>query len=292
MNCQEAIERLPWWLNGSLEPAERREVEDHLAGCASCQVALGETRLAWEVYAEHIPAETLVAYADDEQPWGSDRIDPALLERHLAGCPQCAAELEMARASRLLSEHEEVSLLVPRPAVPARPPRRERAWQAAALAASLTGLVAIGGWVGSVQQLQRAERAPAGRILRGTQGHQGHGAGARSGVAFNAPIAEISATVLRDSKGPAQPTLRAGSGHARLILYPRPSESYREHAAEVRDASGKVIAATGNLELKPGSYFSVDVDTDRLAPGAYTIQVFGTDRGARQPLDRFPFSVK
>src|SRR5436305_7932844 len=126
MNCQEAILRLPWWLNGSLEPEERREVEDHLAGCASCREALEETRLAWEVYAQHIQTEALVAYAADERP---EAIDLGLLERHLEDCPQCAAELEMARASRLLTEHDEVPILVPRQsAVPARRPSRERGW--------------------------------------------------------------------------------------------------------------------------------------------------------------------
>ena len=73
MTCQEATLQLPWWLNGSLEPAERREVEDHLASCASCREALAETRLAWEIYAQHIPTAALVAYAEDERPEGPTR---------------------------------------------------------------------------------------------------------------------------------------------------------------------------------------------------------------------------
>jgi predicted anti-sigma-YlaC factor YlaD len=40
MTCDQAIERLPWLLNGSLEPAEREEVQGHLTTCAACREAL------------------------------------------------------------------------------------------------------------------------------------------------------------------------------------------------------------------------------------------------------------
>ncbi len=188
MTCQEAALQLPWLLNGSLEPAERREVKDHLASCASCREALADTRLAWKIYAQHIPTAALVAYAEDERPEGgdqTDQIDPALLERHLADCPQCAAELEMVRASRLLVDHGEVrridDRLVGRQAAPAQR-GRERGWRAAALAACLTGLVAIGGWVGTVQQLHRVETDAEPQVPRGPQGPA---AAAGSAIAFN-----------------------------------------------------------------------------------------------------------
>jgi len=295
MTCQEAALQLPWWLNGSLEPAERREVKDHLASCASCREALAETRLAWEIYAQHIPTAALVAYAEDERPDRTDQIDqidPALLERHLADCPQCAAELEMVRASRLLVDHDEVLVLGDRlggsQAAPAQR-GRERGWRAAALAAGLTGLVAIGSWVGTVQQLHRVEREAEQQVTRGAQVPA---AAAGSPIAFNSPFAEISVTVTRDAKPPAPPTFQAGSGHATLILNPRPTDTYREHAAEVLDAGGKVIAATRNLDLQTGNSYSVDIDLARLPPGDYTIQVYGTDGAGRKPLDSFPFKIK
>jgi anti-sigma factor RsiW len=299
MTCQEAALQLPWWLNGSLEPAERREVKDHLASCASCREALAETRLAWEIYAQHIPTAALVAYAADEGPDRTDQIDqidPALLERHLANCPQCAAELEMVRASRLLVDHDEVLVfnsrgerLDERQAAPAQR-GRDRGWRAAALAAGLTGLVAIGGWVGTAQQLHRAERAAEPRVLRGAQSPA---TATDPLIAFNSPLNEIFATVLRDAAAPAPATLQAGSGRATLLLHPRPTDTYRQHAAEVLDAGRKVIATSGNnLELKTGSYYSVEIDTNRVPAGAYTIQVYGTDGGGRKPLDRFPFTIK
>ena len=63
MTCDEAIEHLPWLLNGTLEPEEQRQVREHLAGCAACSAALAETRAAGRIFAQHLPTESLVAYA-------------------------------------------------------------------------------------------------------------------------------------------------------------------------------------------------------------------------------------
>lgn len=89
MNCETAIELLPWYLNGTLDESERREVREHLAGCEACRQALEDTRLAWTIHDQHIPSEALVALAWGESPEG---YDPDLLERHLRSCPECAAE--------------------------------------------------------------------------------------------------------------------------------------------------------------------------------------------------------
>src|SRR5215208_3422668 len=128
MNCDDAIELLPWLLNATLEPEEERAVRSHLATCARCRQALEENRFAWTVFGEHVPTEALVAHAFDDLAPGADA---EVLERHLATCPRCAAELEMVRASRLLGEHEDVAVLPVRPAAPAAAPAapaRYRAW--------------------------------------------------------------------------------------------------------------------------------------------------------------------
>jgi anti-sigma factor RsiW len=296
MNCQEAIELLPWWLNGSLEPEERREIDDHLEGCASCRKALVETRLASEVFAQHIPTVALVAYAADEAPEGIDRIDPGLLERHLEDCPQCAAELEMARASRLFSEHEEVPLLVPRQTAPSRQPRRERGWQAAALAAGLTGVIALSGLWTSVQKVHRLEdQIGSTKTLRG--GSQRAGAGERPSaggppIAAGTDLADLYPAGGPVARGGAEATapIQKGAGHATLILHPGSADVYKQHSFEIRDASDRVLASGTRLLDKDRSY-AVTVDLTSLSPGPYVIQVFGTDGGAHKPLDRFPFTV-
>src|SRR5688572_24470403 len=105
-NCDDATERLPWLLNGTLGDEEREAVREHLTQCASCRRALEDTRLAWETFDQHLPTEDIVALA-----WGE--TSNAALEEHLESCPRCTAELELARMSRSLEEDEKI---VPMPA--------------------------------------------------------------------------------------------------------------------------------------------------------------------------------
>jgi anti-sigma factor RsiW len=154
MTCDQSIELLPWLLNGTLDAEERAEVRHHLATCERCRQALTETRQAWTVFAQHIPAKDLVALA-----WGNlpSEIDAPVAEEHLASCAQCAAELEMTRMSRRLEEEENVAVFPaarPRPATGAAP----RTWRAAAIAASLATAVAAAGWIYSAQEAGNLDR--------------------------------------------------------------------------------------------------------------------------------------
>lgn len=158
MNCDLTIEILPWLLNGTLGEDERREALDHLKSCEACRQALGETRLAWRIYDQHIPAAALVAHAGGDAPEG---VDAEVLAAHLAVCPQCTAELELARLSRGLVEDESVALLgAARTAARATPRAVPARWRTTALAAGLAGLVAFGGWYRSAEEA----RALSGRL--------------------------------------------------------------------------------------------------------------------------------
>jgi anti-sigma factor RsiW len=161
MNCDLAIEYLPWLLNGTLEAGERDEVRRHLETCESCRAALNDTREAWTIFGQHLPSDALVALAYGEAPAG---VDTEIAERHLASCPECAAELELARTSRHLEEDARLAVFptVPsnRPGAPERADR-SRSWRIAAIAAGLLAIVSSAGWV---HQLQQA--SDAGRIAR------------------------------------------------------------------------------------------------------------------------------
>lgn len=154
MNCETAIELLPWYLNGTLDAQEQRDVREHLAGCERCRRALEETRLAWKIHDQHLPTEALVALAWGETPEG---LDPGVVERHLQGCPQCSAELELVRTSRALEEEDggRVALFPPRRAE--APARSAGGWRSAALAAGLAGMVAAGGWLWSANRVETLE---------------------------------------------------------------------------------------------------------------------------------------
>ena len=67
MDCDRTTERLPWLLNGSLDPEETAAVRRHLADCELCQKELSETRLAGQIFGAHLPTPAVVAYAFDER---------------------------------------------------------------------------------------------------------------------------------------------------------------------------------------------------------------------------------
>ena len=48
-SCEEVERKLVEYLDGRARPAERRAVEDHLAGCASCRARAEEFRALWGV---------------------------------------------------------------------------------------------------------------------------------------------------------------------------------------------------------------------------------------------------
>ena len=45
VSCQEAAERLPWLLNGTLGDEESRSVREHVLNCAACRRELEELSL-------------------------------------------------------------------------------------------------------------------------------------------------------------------------------------------------------------------------------------------------------
>lgn len=294
MDCEQAIERLPWLLNGTLPPEERRAVEIHVAECGRCAQALAETRAAWKVFAQHLRTADLVAYAADE-PTG---VAKETLERHLAGCPQCAAELEMARASRALAEHEEVAVLPTSAVAQAAAGGRRRGprlWQGSALAASLVGLIAVGGWVTAAQRAhglstelrlarREAQAAPAAAVPRTPAG---------AGAVTVAPIQEVEAAgTLRGGADEANvPTLAAGQIRALIPeIDPARAADYRSYA--IVDSHGAVRHSDrweGGQETHYALFF--DPAALGLSPGRYTVQLYGEGGGRGTPLASFPFVV-
>jgi hypothetical protein len=135
--CARVQELLPWWLNGSLEAADRREVEDHLAACAGCRAELEGTRAAWAIFATHLPAADVAAYGLGLVPG----MKQARIEMHLAGCGDCSAEAaRVGRAARGADG--------PSPRRAARSPWAAGGlpWAPLALAAGLVLGFGLGGW--------------------------------------------------------------------------------------------------------------------------------------------------
>ena len=267
MTCDQSIELLPWLLNGTLEAGEREEVRKHLAGCERCRQALAETRQAWTVFAQHIPAQDLVALAWGDRPSG---IEAAAAEEHLASCAQCSAELELARMSRRLEEEDNIALFPaakPRPVTGAAP----RTWRAAAIAASLAAVVALGGWFHTAQQVgqpttQLAETqtsAPSQEMQPGVLIDLGTGGVVRAG--------DPEKSIPNDQ-------------NSTLILTSRASGDLE---AEILDATAKPVQ---RMHLRQGDHGSYTVLVPAgLKPGAYAIRLL--KEGAPLPEETWSFQV-
>ena len=95
MRCDAVVERLPWYLNGSLDPEEHAAIREHLEGCPACRAELAATADAGRLFGVHPSTETLVALAFGDL--GPE--EEAAVERHLAHCEPCRAERVPAEAS-------------------------------------------------------------------------------------------------------------------------------------------------------------------------------------------------
>jgi anti-sigma factor RsiW len=285
MNCEKAIEILPWLLNGSLEPQESTEVRRHLENCEACREALRDTRQAWKIFGEHLPAESLVQLAYDEAPSG---VDPVLAERHLASCPQCAAELEMARMSRRLEEDDRI---VTFPARTSRERVREtRTWRAAALAAGLAAVVAAGGWwqtasrfsevstlVARNQQTQEEQARLQGQVRSAQEDLARIAANVRE-PQLNSWTGDVSMTdVVRGQQQTGQEIVIPADVDSTPILEASHEVTQPQREVRIVDAAGKVVWRRDGLRRNPTDDYTITFHPGFLKPGLYTVQLYAPD---------------
>jgi hypothetical protein len=325
MNCETAIQLLPWHLNGTLDGNERREVREHLAGCESCRQALEDTRLAWQVYDQHIPSEALVAMAWGESPEGYDPDAADILQRHLQSCPECAADFELARTSRGLEEDDRISLFArpaPRVIMPARAP-----WRSAALAAGLACMVAAGGWFWTAGQAHDLERqlaeVPRTPAVAAPAAPQDDSASRRKLAEMSAQVETLRRQTdeMRDQltkiastgdRGPAprvnvwvddlRPTgdvIRGGPGEVKelpagtpavAMLQPIHEETHKNHRIQVLDAAGKAVWSAEELHRSSADDFAVLLPA--LKPGSYTIRLSAMEGPKRVELESYAIRVR
>jgi hypothetical protein len=318
MTCDQTLELLPWYLNGTLESGELAEVRQHLETCASCRAALAETGQAWSMFAQHIPAPDMVALAWGDRP---SEIDPAAAEAHLASCAECAAELELARMSRRLEEESNVAVF-PAARPQTAPGRAYRGWRAAAIAASLAGLVAAGGWFQTARQPQQAAVRPIVPPVASQPAATPLQAPANSNTDRELATLRQKVKELSDSTDGLQSQVRKSqeqvahlTAEPALSPYISPTDVVRgnEETAEIAVVPAKasvallplrathpetgahehhevvILSASGTpLKTKPvrrdpnGSYLLALIQGE-LKPGDYTLQVYGTADGKRDP---------
>lgn len=277
MTCDQAIELLPWLLNGTLEAGEREAVRGHLVSCSRCREALAETRQAFDAFDQHLPSRTLVALAHGEPP-----ADAALAERHLASCPQCSAELELARMSRRLEEDDKIALF---PGQPVREIGREpRAWRAATLAAGIAGLVAMGGWLQSATTNERIQQERT----------QLEAQVAQMATAQKPQLNSWTESVYLDDVergGPASAEITIPADVASTpMLEARGEGTSRE--IELLDAGGRVVWGAPGLRRTSNDDYALTFPPHFLKPGLYTIQLYSRENGERSPREKYKIRIR
>jgi anti-sigma factor RsiW len=294
MDCDQAIELLPWLLNRTLSPEERHAVEGHLGDCERCRAALADTRSAWEVFAQHVPAADLVAYAADEPT----AVDGDTLERHLAGCPECAAELEMARSSRALAENEAVAVM---PAARGGQGRL-RLWRSSALAAGLVGVISIAGWMNSAQEVARLadeRRGPAAAAgvtapsrIRPVPAAVAEGARIALNPAIVTLEAENEATIVRGAGAAVgTQTLPANAELTVFLLRPSERDTAKRHYAELIDSADRVHPLGAGLVQDADGFYTLGLPRQLFTPGPNVIRIYATDGGRRELVASYVFRV-
>ncbi|HEV3459141.1 MAG TPA: zf-HC2 domain-containing protein [Thermoanaerobaculia bacterium] len=84
----------------------------------------------------------------------------------------------------------------------------------------------------------------------------------------------------RGAAAPAATAIPLSSGAATLLLHTRHRDSYQSYELEVRDAQGRLVGAPTRVLRVPGSQdsfeeFDITLRRGALAPGAYTLRLFG-----------------
>ncbi len=87
----------------------------------------------------------------------------------------------------------------------------------------------------------------------------------------------------RGAGAPAAAAIPLSSGAATLLLHTRHRDSYPAYEIEVRDAQGRLIGKPTRVFRAPGGQdsfeeFDITLGRGALAPGAYTLHLFGRPR--------------
>lgn len=332
MNCNESIERLPWFLNGTLESGEHDEVRRHLATCESCRAALNDTREAWTIFDQHLSSEALVALAYGEAPPG---IDPELAERHLASCPHCAAELELARTSRHLEEDETIALFPGTRPLKSERDGSSRTWRTAALAASLAAVVTGAGLVYELQRVSsptpasvaqkpaQSQPAPGGGDValrsqnaqlrnemeasqkrqdllqgqldqaKGQLAELDHKYGAFLKPQINTWSEQVeNRDVVRDGETQAHEIVIPANRYATPLLEASHDNDKLPREVEIVDGQGNKLWEASGLKATPQGDYRITIPPGFLAPGHYAMKLYARASGRRVPRESYPIRVE
>jgi hypothetical protein len=293
MDCPEASERLPWYLNGSLEARERADVEAHLGGCAACGEELARTRNLSEAFGVHVPKETIVALAAGA---GLDAAEDSAARAHLDSCPLCIEDLALARESARAIEAASAPVTA-RPLV-----RRAQMWSAAAAsvaAAFVAGVLAsrMSGSVGDDERRRVAslesEVVDLRRESDRAQTLERELLDLR-GVQANVPLLELlpRERASRRAHEAEAPVLRAGGAFAAVSLVEDSGARYDDHRLELTDASGRTLWTRDGLARQPAGDFTALIPLASLGEGRHVLRLSGRRGETWKPVASYAFDFR
>ncbi len=292
MKHEDAVELLPWLANGSLDAAERAELTEHLAACATCRRELEGTIAAGRLYAGAHPtsAELVEAVWAESSPKAL-----AAIERHAAACDECRRELELVRASRALEAAWPASAL-PTGAPGPRPRSGAAPWLLAASVVAALGaaLFAFGVWRSAADldaerirlaaDLQRSESSRRAAVsergalaarLAGLEAQVAALLAPRAGIA----LVELLPVAARrgGSTAPAPVRLDAATADSATLLLvlenPLPGELYRVHFAAGGGALGTELFVLDGVRPDARGALVLHLATAALPSGRIDIEV-------------------
>lgn len=286
MDAKRAIELLPWYVNGGLEPDERREVADALAASAEVRRELAEVRRAFELHGYRLEPDVLLDHVLGLEPEGVSR---ETVEKLSALLPAVGEELDLVREgleSLSTVEPETRQSRVPEPVV--------GPWRRWALAASLLAAAFLAAWAWSshrlslrTQELQLvrtrleavdSERAELSRHVDDLRA-RGEGGGL---VSADLMVTDVFPTgrVLRGQQpgGDGATIVPRDAARAVLLLNSRLPDDARVSSLALRDADG-VEVWRSREPVRRGEHgeFALLIPLADLDAGVYSLELLAGD---------------
>lgn len=72
-----------------------------------------------------------------------------------------------------------------------------------------------------------------------------------------------------------------------LILLAQSAATYRTYSVEMADAQNKILWSQGGLVRNPTNDYTINVRTELVPPGRYTINIFGEADGQRARVESY-----
>ncbi len=304
-DCTEAIERLPWLLNGSLGDAERVTVLDHLRACSSCRAELAAVREAWTLFNAHPPSRDLVAFAL------GDRVESARdLKAHVEGCSICTEDVDLVRANGKIE-----TLAWPR--TTDSPTMWRRSFFAAAAVAMVTIAVSLFAWTsikgptsdpGRIAdlnaQIERLRNVTTHLETERTELLQKIGNGERllgelkdqlgslKGPSLNIPVLELFPTDFLTRGVPQDTVVDRSNDAVALILATGIDKDFEELRVTVAGPDGSVVHTETGLVLHPSNDFTLLLPVASLPGGRLTLSIEGLEDGRWTSLEKYNLLIE